>query len=203
MKHKFIDQFAYEKGFLQNLPARIKLLVLIFLLSILIAFPPNLYFYLVIFLILLTFLFISKVPPLYLLKRVMLITPFLMVIFFLSLLSNKSLTQFFFAIVRSILSVFSIIFFLSVTKIEEFIKLLERAPHGKLISLILSFLYRYFFILEDEFLRMKRSMVSKGKRPDFKSYLILSGFLFLRSYERSEKVLKAMISRGWSIEKLR
>lgn len=86
---------------------------------------------------------------------------------------------------------------------EEFFKIFERLPYGFLISLIFSFLYRYFFLLYDEIERMKRAIVSKGKKPGFKSYLIFSGNIFIRSYERSERVLKAMISKGWEIEKLK
>ncbi|MEN3044620.1 MAG: energy-coupling factor transporter transmembrane component T [Candidatus Hydrothermales bacterium] len=203
MKHHFIDRFAYERGFLQALSPIIKFITLIFFLFLLIILSPNLYFYFTISLILLILLFISKIPFFYFLKRIILITPFLAVIFFLSLLSHKNLSQFFLALIRSVLSLFGVILFLSTTKTEEFIKIFEKVPYGNLISLIFSFLYRYFYILEDELQKMKRSMISKGKKLDFKSYLILSGLLFLRSYERSERVLKAMISKGWNIERLK
>ncbi|MCS7180972.1 MAG: (d)CMP kinase, partial [bacterium] len=50
--------------------------------------------------------------------------------------------------------------------------------------------------MKEDIEKIKKAMISKGKIPDLRSYLIFSGNIFIRSYERSEKILKAMISKG-------
>ncbi len=65
----------------------------------------------------------------------------------------------------------------------------------------LQFMYRSVFILRDEFDRMAKARRSRsfGKKSwgDWSSLAGLLGRLFLRSYERSERVHAAMLARGW------
>jgi len=201
MKHHFIDRFSYEKGFLQNLSSSFKFLILILFLFLFLLLPKKILFYLPFIFIILILTFISKIPLKYFLKRILIIFPFLLIIFLLSILSNKNFQNFLYSLLKSILSISYILLFSFTTKMDDFFKIFENKKYGKIIFLIFSFLYRYFFILYDEFERIKRAMISKGKNPNFKEYTILSGNIFVKSYERSERILKAMISKGWKIEK--
>ncbi len=203
MKHHFIDRFSYKDGILQRIKVSKKFIILIFLLFLILILPQNFIFYFPFFFLILIFLLISKIPLIYFFKRIILILPFLTVIFMLSILSNKSHIIFLYSLLKSLISISLIIIFLFTTKMEEFFKIFEKIPYGNLFSLLFSFLYRYFFLLQDEMERMKRAMISKGKTPDFRTYSILSGNIFIRTYERSERVLKAMISKGWKIERLK
>ena len=68
--------------------------------------------------------------------------------------------------------------------------------------MLLSFMYRYIFILTDEVLRMKQARDSRsfgGKwRWQIKTVGNMVGTLFLRSYERGERVYAAMAARGFN-----
>ena len=67
--------------------------------------------------------------------------------------------------------------------------------------MILSFMYRYIFVIVDEVMRMKRARECRnfgGKRIwQIKTVGNMVGTLFLRSYERGERVYQSMVSRGY------
>jgi len=70
------------------------------------------------------------------------------------------------------------------------------------LTQIFLFAYRYVFLLNDELQSLNRSLDSRRfvKRTDLKTARILSltvAMLLIRSYERSERVFYAMLSRGY------
>jgi cobalt/nickel transport system permease protein len=86
-----------------------------------------------------------------------------------------------------------------------------RALHlPQILVAILSFMYRYLFILVDEAQRLLRARAcrsaesdGKGGRSVFWRAKVtgqLVGTLFLRAFERSERVYVAMLSRGYQGE---
>jgi len=65
------------------------------------------------------------------------------------------------------------------------------------------FTYRYIFLFIDEAQRMGVAMDSRGFKKGTNLHTLktigrLVGMLFVRSYERTEGVYQAMISRGYS-----
>lgn len=84
---------------------------------------------------------------------------------------------------------------------------LGRAMQGlkvpqKLCHLLL-FTYRYLHVLTDEHHRQLRSAKARGFTPrtslhTYKTYAYLVGMLLVRSWDRSERVYKAMLSRGFT-----
>jgi len=67
---------------------------------------------------------------------------------------------------------------------------------------ILSFMYRYSFLLEDEFLRKRRAYESRraGNSNNFRKARIFSniiGTVFVHTYERAERIYLAMCARGY------
>ena len=67
--------------------------------------------------------------------------------------------------------------------------------------MILSFMYRYIFLLVDEVIRMRQARDSRnfgGKRLwQIRTIGNMIGTLFIRSYERGERVYAAMVARGF------
>jgi cobalt/nickel transport system permease protein len=65
----------------------------------------------------------------------------------------------------------------------------------------LHFMYRYLFVLTDELERMIQARQARTFRPTRRlEWLFLTallGRLFLRSFERAERVHDAMLARGW------
>ncbi len=72
---------------------------------------------------------------------------------------------------------------------------------------VVSFMYRYIYVIADEALRLHRAREARSAAPQPKAggnlhwrARVLGGMigsLFLRSYERSERIYSAMLSRGF------
>jgi cobalt/nickel transport system permease protein len=96
----------------------------------------------------------------------------------------------------------------------EFPKIVHALNHLRIptiITAIISFLYRYLFVLADEVLRMMRARqarsaaaagVRSGGSVAWRAQIAghMAGQLFLRSYERSDRIYNAMLSRGYKGE---
>lgn len=65
----------------------------------------------------------------------------------------------------------------------------------------LTLIYRYLFVLVEEAGRLRRAAAARGYRPRWLGQALLIGRLvgqlFLRSYERAERVYGAMLQRGY------
>ena len=88
---------------------------------------------------------------------------------------------------------------------DAFTKILQGFAELKVPSLIvniISITYRYLYVITDEAVRMKRAVKARGYSGKWVwkagVFGMIIGNLFLRSYERSERVYLAMLSRGYS-----
>ena len=70
----------------------------------------------------------------------------------------------------------------------------------KVVVGTLSYIYRYVFLLYDEYSAMRNSAQARGGFAGFKASTMSSGLIaaqvFLRSYDRAERVWQAMQARG-------
>jgi cobalt/nickel transport system permease protein len=78
---------------------------------------------------------------------------------------------------------------------------LEAMRVPKVFVLIAAFMYRYLFVIADEVARMRQALAARGHRP---RHALQAGAigrvasaLFLRSFQRGERVYLAMVSRGY------
>ena len=113
-------------------------------------------------------------------------------------------------VVRSLLSVQGAVLLAGTTKFPDILRALRwmRLP-GVLVSTA-GFLYRYLFVLADEAQRMIRAREARSAAPAGKGggSVIwrarvaggMAGSLFIRSYERSERIYDAMVARGYDGE---
>jgi len=97
---------------------------------------------------------------------------------------------------------FVVISLIATTKVSALFHALNhfRVPK-KLIHLTL-FCYRYIHVLQREYLRLLNAMKIRGFSPrtsihTYRSYAYLVGMLLVKSYDRSERVYKAMLCRGF------
>jgi cobalt/nickel transport system permease protein len=102
---------------------------------------------------------------------------------------------------RSWLSILSLVLLTSTTSFASLLKGLEQLRMPRVMVMLLSFMYRYIFLLTDEVMRMKQARDSRnfgGKRlRQISTVGNMIGTLFIRSYERGERVYTAMVSRGF------
>lgn len=123
--------------------------------------------------------------------------------------TDFGLLRFISILIRSWLSVQAAILLVAVTPFPDLIHALEHLRVPKVITTIIAFLYRYLFVLTDEVLRLirarqaraaaspgRRSGGSVGWRANVAGNMV--GQLFLRSYERSDRIYNAMLARGYT-----
>lgn len=114
-------------------------------------------------------------------------------------------------VIRSWLSVQMAILLVSVTEFPKVIHALNHLRVPTIITVIISFLYRYLFVLTDEVMRMMRARQARsaavagsksGGSVSWRAQIAghMAGQLFLRSYERSDRIYNAMLSRGYKGE---
>ena len=104
-------------------------------------------------------------------------------------------------LVKAYLSFLSMILLMASTHFADFLKTLERSRFPRIFTMILSFMYRYIFVIQDELMKMRLAKESRtvgGSRwLHTKTLANMLGSLFIRAYERGEKVYLAMCSRGF------
>ena len=117
--------------------------------------------------------------------------------------------RFFSILVRSWLSVQMAILLVATTTFPDLIHALEHLRLPRSLTTIVAFLYRYLFILTDEVFRLLRAREARsaglpnlkhGGKLAWRAKVAgsMAGQLFLRSYERSDRIYNAMLSRGYS-----
>jgi len=126
-------------------------------------------------------------------------------------ITDAGLLRFVSIVIRSWLSVQMAILLVAVTEFPKIIHALTHLRVPPIITTIISFLYRYLFVLTDEVMRLlrarqARSAASPGQRSggsvQWRARIAghMAGQLFLRSYERSDRIYNAMLSRGYKGE---
>ncbi len=220
MKHSFLDQYSGGDSLIHRLDPRTKLVTtMLFILAVTLTSPAKWGVFLVYFLVMATWLLLSRIPILYVLRRSLVIIPFVLVIaIFIPFLkgdaagsyniwlwqvsvTNRGLETLWNILAKAWLSVLSLILLTSATRMSDLLVGMERLRVPRVMVMILSFMYRYIFVLVDEAMRMKMARDSRsfggGRLWHLRTIGNMAGTLFIRSYERGERVYAAMIARGF------
>jgi len=207
MRHAFIDNYADLNTPLHKLDAKIKIIVLSILLLLIISSPIR---YTTLFLLygfmVAVLIYLSKVPINFIFRRVMEILPFIIIVSVSTLFKKQGYILFLSCALKAILAIVLILIVSSTTKFSHLLGALKQLKVPQLFIHLLSFMYRYSFLLEDQFMRANRAYQSRNinNKNNFRKVKILSnilGTLFIRTYERAERVYLAMCSRGYDNEK--
>lgn len=90
------------------------------------------------------------------------------------------------------------------TEVPDVLKGLGRLRVPAVFVAITGFMVRYLEVIADELKRMRIAMTARGYDPRWlwqaKPIAASTGALFVRSYERGERVYDAMVARGFSGE---
>jgi cobalt/nickel transport system permease protein len=105
-------------------------------------------------------------------------------------------------VAKGTLGVLSAVVLSTSTTARELLRGLEKLHLPKLMVQIAAFMLRYVNVISDEMERMKVARESRGfiatGLKDWKVIAIAASALFIRSYERGERVHLAMLSRGYT-----
>jgi cobalt/nickel transport system permease protein len=158
---------------------------------------------------------IAKIPTLTLLTRSLIEIPFILFAILMPFfgsgerfeagpfnLYRESLLAAAGIVVKGTLGVLSAVVLSTTTTARELLRGLEKLHLPKLMVQIAAFMLRYVNVISDEMERMKVARESRGfiatGIKDWKVIATAASALFIRSYERGERVHLAMLSRGYT-----
>jgi cobalt/nickel transport system permease protein len=202
MRHYFFDRYSRLDSPIHRVSAEIKLsAALVLLLSIVAVRKESVLVYVPIAFLLAAAAAASRVPPLFLVRRVLFLEPFVAGIAVLTLFQPNGTSMFFFTIAKSTLCLCTIVLLSNTTPFSDLLELARRWHFPTLMVSIIALMYRYVFVLVDEMERMQRARASRTfirqRRARWMSISQIAGQLFIRSTERAERIYAAMCARGW------
>lgn len=220
--HEHAEKLPLTSSFMSELDPRVKILSAIYFIFFISVSSSNtrLSFYLFT-LMLLPLAFLSKISLSVFVKRYLIVLPFLVIIiallpfskeggeiFSMDLklinlqITDSGLKTFFNVFIKSFLSISSLIILSATTSFPDAIKALKALKVPLMIIIILSFMYRYLYLMIEEVRKMKMAIDARDfGRNRIIRLKALAGSIavfFLRSYERSESVYYAMVSRNFN-----
>lgn len=222
MHHDYIDKHSNLNSPVHRLDPRAKVIGFVgVILFVMFTKPTSFNAFLSYAIILLGLILIARIPLWFVLIRSLTIIPFvLMIAMFIPFLKKgeiaggyslgsltiivtyDGLMVFWNVLIKAYLSILCMILLMSTTRFAILLKALEKLRLPQIIVMVLSFMYRYIFVIFDQLMKMKRAKESRsvfGSRWfHAKALANMLGVLFLRSYEKGETIYLAMCSRGFS-----
>lgn len=201
MQHQFFDHLSSIPSPMRDLDPRTKVVALLSLVLVVVLWPHlTTWQALGYFGLLLALARWARLPLRPLVERSLAVIPFLALV----AVVPRGLHSAAPVLARGALSALAMVLLTSTTPFPELLSALAHFGLPRPLVLILSFMYRYTFILIDEAGRMYRSWqgraVSHRRRVLWQSLGGVIASLFLRSYERGERVYAAMAARGFDGE---
>lgn len=215
-KHSPQDIFSHYHTRFHKLPAQVKIASVFTFILIVVLTPGQIYqAHLTFACIVIGLLIWTKVSLLSIRKRLIIEIPFVLFAFFLPILGTDPKIDFFGIqlsepglwagwniLIKATMGVMMSLVLSSTTSQRELLVGLEKLKFPKLLVQIMSFMIRYTVVVTEELKRMaiaRESRCFEAKGPKHWGVLARSGgALFIRSYERGERVHMAMLSRGYT-----
>jgi cobalt/nickel transport system permease protein len=201
---------------IHHLPAEVKLLAMITFVFLVVLTPLGQWwafgFYAILIMIVIA---LAKLPPIQVLKRMVIEVPFVIfailmpffsagpyVEYFGMQLSEAGLIAGFGLLCKGTIGVLSSVTLAATTPMRDLLSGLARLKVPSLLVEIAGFMVRYVDVIVDEMRRMKIARQSRGYfESGLRSWPVIArsaGALFIRAYERGERVHLAMLSRGYN-----
>lgn len=221
MRHDFIDKYSDLDSGLHRLDARIKFLGAMFLLVAILLIPMGRSMEVFLYLgILWLLVWISRVPVGYVFRKSVLLSFLALAVAIVLPLFKPGRTlweiRFVFPLrvtyegvlvysnvmSKAYLVILTMVLLTSTTRFSDLLAGLQSMRCPRVFILLLSFVYRYLFVLIDE--AEKMMMAREARRfgirgwKNLRSLMQMVGVLLLRAYERAELTYQAMLARGFT-----
>jgi len=158
---------------------------------------------------------VARIPPGWIARRSLIEAPFVVLAVLLPVaggaphvewlgltLSEPGLLGAWNILVKGTLGVLTSLTLAATTPLRELLLGLQRLHAPTLVVTIATLMLRYVDVIVDEARRMRIARISRGHDPRFLWQAGATargvGALFVRAYERGERVHLAMLSRGWA-----
>lgn len=197
--------YVHRHSPIHSLAPHAKILAILGLLVIVVATPIQNYLaFIAYFSLVIALLLIAKLPIWQSLKRTTIEIPFIFFAILMPFVSPDKEAAKIAAIsiiAKATIGTLLAIILSGTTPAREILRGFETLKMPALIVQIASFMLRYLNVINDEMERMTVARASRGFEPkgirDWKFLAAAAGALFIRSYERGERVHLSMISRGY------
>jgi cobalt/nickel transport system permease protein len=144
---------------------------------------------------------LSHIPPLFLLKRLALLSPLILGVALVNALQPAFRGSWVVVAVRSILCLLTVILVSNTTPFSKILSVLKRVHVPGLLVTTIALMHRYLFVLMSEAERMSRARASRtfvrDRRTRWQALSTVVGRLFVRASERAERIYDSMCARGW------
>jgi cobalt/nickel transport system permease protein len=195
-RHSRLDSPVHRVG----AEAKLAMALAIVLLTVMLPFTEPIFFTTV-GVVLVAVAVISRIPPSFLIKRLLLLETLVLGVAALAWLQPNGGLVFAAIMVKSTICLLTMILLSNTTPFSELLGVLRWARFPALIITTLALMYRYLSVLLDETDRMSRARASRTfttRRVHVWTTLgTVIGQLFIRSTERAERIYAAMCARGW------
>lgn len=201
MTPDFLDKYSRLNSPIHRLPAGLKLTVAVALLLVIVIPGRAHWLHAAVAALLGVILPLSRVPPLFVLKRVLLLEPFVLGVAVLALFQPNGRVLFATLVLKGTLCLLAMVLLSNTTPFAQVLRVMKRIRVPGLLITTLALMYRYLFVLLDESQRMRRARLSRtfsaGRQRTWRSMSTVIGQLFIRASERAERIYAAMCARGW------
>ena len=144
---------------------------------------------------------LSRLPLLFLLKRLAWLSPFILSVALVNALQPEARGSWRAVAVKSTICLLTIIVVSNTTPFSRILRVLKVAHVPGLLITTIALMHRYLFVLVEEAERMRRARASRTfkrqRRARWQALSTVVGQLFVRSSERAERIYDAMCARGW------
>jgi cobalt/nickel transport system permease protein len=144
---------------------------------------------------------LAKVPARTIASRARVVLPLLLFVALFIPFAEHGAATFATTGAKALIGTLSAVLLGATTSFPDVLHALERLRMPKLLVLIAAFMYRYLFTIIDEVQRMRAALAARGYAPrsalQAQAIGRVATALFLRTYERAERVHLAMLARGW------
>ncbi len=146
-------------------------------------------------------LFLSRLPLFFLIKRLLVLSPFVLGVALVNALEPVGRTDWSVVAIKSMLCLLTVILVSNTTPFSRILLVLKSIHVPALLITTMALMYRYLFVLADEAERMRRARASRtftrARRFHWHTLATIVGQLFVRASERAERIYDAMCARGW------
>jgi cobalt/nickel transport system permease protein len=144
---------------------------------------------------------LSQLPLLFLLKRLLLLSPFVFGVALVNAFQPGAVMEWRFLVLRSFLCLLTVVLVSNTTPFSHVLRVLRAVRMPTLLITTLALMHRYLFVLVEEAGRMQRARASRSFVPNrsarWQTLATVASQLFVRASERAERIYDAMCARGW------
>ena len=210
--------FVHANTPLHRAAPQVKIVSALFMLFAMVATPREAFWAFAVYaIVLISLVALSRIPIRFLLSRMIVLVPFAVLAVLFPLvgppptvevvglqLSEAGLWDMWNLLVKAGLGLVTAIVLGATTEVADLLRGMSALRVPGLVTSILGFMVRYVDVIIGDLSKMRLALASRGHQirgvRDWGPYGRASGTLFIRTYERGERIYLAMESRGYSGE---